>query len=183
MADDDARLVEHARDGDAHAFGLLVRRHLGSAYAVALAVLGTPADAEDVCQDAFVTALKRLDDCRSPERFAAWLHQIVRNRARDLLRREAARRAVPIDTAAGLAGPESPAADAERAELRERLIDSLTVLSEVQREILLLHDLEGWRHREIAGLLSLPEGTVRAHLFHARRALRARLGADLPQET
>jgi RNA polymerase sigma-70 factor (ECF subfamily) len=178
----DARLVERAREGDGAAFERLVRRHLGPAYAVALAVLGSPADAEDACQDAFVTALERLNDCRSPERFAPWLHQIVRNRARDLLRREATRRAVSIDAAAGLAGRESPAVDAERAELRERLVESLTLLSEVQREVLLLHDLEGWRHGEIADRLELPEGTVRAHLFHARRVLRARLGADLPQE-
>lgn len=180
---DEARLVERARAGDAHAFGQLVRRHLRAAYAVALAVMRTPADAEDVCQDAFVTALERLDDCRSPERFGAWLLQIVRNRARDALRRDVVRRAAPLDAVAERPGPENPAADAERAELRERLLEGLATLTEVQRTVVLLHDMEGWRHREIGAELDLPEGTVRAHLFHARRALRARLGTGLRQES
>ena len=178
----DARLVERVREGDAAAFEGLVRRHIGAAYAVALAVLRSPADAEDACQDAFVTALQRLNDCRDPARFAPWLHQIVRNRARDLRRREATRRAVPIESVEALAAPDDPAFEAERSALRDRLADSLAVLTGVQRDVLLLHDLEGWRHREIAERLELPEGTVRAHLFNARKALRARLGADLPQE-
>jgi RNA polymerase sigma-70 factor (ECF subfamily) len=181
MADDDARLIERARAGDAHAFGLLVERHLTSAHAVALAVLGTAADAEDVCQDAFVAALQRLDACRSPEKFRGWLLQIVRNRARDVLRRRAVRRALPLDAAVERSGEDDPLADAERAELRERLLAALAGLTEVQREVVLLHDLEGWRHREIAGELGLPEGTVRAHLFHARRFLRGRLEAAGPR--
>ena len=58
-----------------------MRRHLRAAYAVALAVLGRPADADDVAQDAFIAALERIDDCRDPARFSGWLIKIVRNRA------------------------------------------------------------------------------------------------------
>lgn len=175
----DAQLVERARGGDADAFELLVRRHLRAAYAVALAELGDPAEAEDACQDALVTALEKLEECRQPERFARWLLQIARNRARSLRRRSAVRAADSLEEARGLPGPARPDRDAEQAELRSRLLGALATLTPVQREVVLLHDLEGWRHREIAEWLGLPEGTVRSHLFHARRALRARLGAGL----
>lgn len=179
---EDARLVGRARSGDARAFERLARRHLRAAYAVALAILGEPADAEDACQEGFLTALERLDDCREPERFAAWLMQIVRNRSRDALRRRAVRSALPLDAVRGVAGAGSPLLDAERAELRARLLEGLRALGETQREIVLLHDLEGWKHAEIGAALGLSEGTVRNYLFHARRALRARLEPELRKE-
>jgi RNA polymerase sigma-70 factor (ECF subfamily) len=67
----------------------------------------------------------------------------------------------------------------ERGELRGRLLSALAELSEVQREVVLLHDLEGWTHEEIAGRLELPSGTVRSHLHYARRRLRGILSEDL----
>lgn len=182
MTEADSRLVDRARSGDASAFEALVRRHLRAVYAVALAELGEPADAEDAVQDAFVNALERLEECREPARFEAWLVQIARNRARDLRRRRTVRIAGSLDEARGATSGSSPARDAERADLRGRLEEALRSLGETQREVVLLHDLQGWKHREIAEVLGVPEGTVRSHLFHARRALRARLGADAHAE-
>lgn len=182
MTDTIPRLVERARSGDSAAFEELVRRHLRPAYVVALVELGDPVDAEDVCQDAFVTAIERLEECRQPERFEAWLLQIVRNRARDLRRRRIVRLASPLDEARAKADSADPARDAERAQLRDRLLAALAELPQVQRQVVLLHDLEEWRHREIAAELGLPEGTVRSHLFHARRTLRALLGQRLFME-
>ena len=113
----DATLVERTRRGDAAAFDALVRRHLRAAYAVALARVGEPADAEDVCQDGFITALRRIDDCRQPDRFAAWLLRIVRNRAHDQVRGRAVRQAVPLDeNSLASTGPD-PLREASRAEL------------------------------------------------------------------
>jgi len=182
MRDADARLVERARAGEASAFEELVRRHLRAAYAVALAVLREPADAEDVCQDAFLTALERLEECRRPDRFAAWLLQIVRNRALNLRRAQTVRWALPLEDVVGVAGRHDTGHQAERSELRARLLAAMEDLSEPQREALLLHDLEGWRHREVAAHLGVPESTARAYLFQARRRLRARLGAELMEE-
>ncbi|HYH82870.1 MAG TPA: RNA polymerase sigma factor, partial [Longimicrobium sp.] len=154
--------------------GRLAERYLRGARAVALAVVGEPADAEDVCQDAFVSAIARIDDCRKPDRFGAWLFQIVRNRARDHLR-GAGRKVIPID-AVSVESPEaSPARQAERADLRGRLLDALAELPEDRREVVLLHDLEGWTHQEIAERMELPPGTVRSHLHYARKRLRALL--------
>jgi len=175
---DDADLVRKARKGDEHAFGQLVARYRGSAYAVALSVIGRHEDAEDAAQEAFIVALQRLEDCRDPDRFAGWFMTIVRNRSRNLIRRESLRDMdrVPEATPSRRSGPDR---DAEASELRELLEAGLRELPDVQREIVLLHDLEGWKHREIADRLSLPSGTVRSHLHFARKALRKFLAVPL----
>ncbi len=175
VAGTDSRLVARALAGEARAFEELVRRHLRSAHAVALGVLGNPADAEDVCQDAFLVALERLEECRDPKRFAAWLMRIVRNRALNFRESRSRRQAEPLERAAEAAGGEDPGREAERSELRERLLAALAELPESQREVVLLHDLEGWRHREIAQLLGTSEGAVRVRLFEGRRRLRTAL--------
>lgn len=182
MTDSDARLVQSARGGDVEAFDQLVRRHARAAYSVALSVLVDPHDAEDACQDAFLLALQRIEQCRDPDRFSGWLLQIVRNRSRNVRRSREARPALRLESMDSLAGASRPAHEAHRSEVRGRLIDAMTALTEVQREVLLLHDLEGWRHREIAAALELPEGTVRYHLFQARRTLRPLLRPLMPEE-
>ncbi len=175
VAGTDSRLVARALAGETRAFEELVRRHLRSAHAVALGVLGNPADAEDVCQDAFLTALERLEECRDPKRFAAWLMRIVRNRALNFRASRSLRQGVPLEEAAGKSGSGDPQREAERSEARERLLAALSGLPESQREVVLLHDLEGWRHREIAELLGTSEGAVRVRLHEARRRLRTEL--------
>jgi RNA polymerase sigma-70 factor (ECF subfamily) len=178
VADTDSRLVARARAGDARAFEELVRRHLRSAHAVALGVLGNPADAEDVCQDAFLAALEKLDECRDPERFAAWLTRIVRNQALNFRERRSLRQGEPLEAAAPAAAAADTSDPAERSELRGRLLAALESLPPSQREVVLLHDLEGWRHREIAALLGTSEGAVRVRLHEARRRLRAVLEGE-----
>ena len=167
----DAYLVRKAQAGDSLAFGVLVGRYMRAAYAVSLSVTGRHDDAEDAAQEAFMVALARLDDCRTPDRFAGWLLTIVRNRARNLVRREVLRDTDDLPETAASRG-RTPEKSAEHAELQERLEAALRRLPEVQREIVLLHDLEGWRHREIAEHLGIPSGTVRSHLHFARQSLR-----------
>lgn len=170
----DAELVAQARCGDREAFGELVRRYQRAAYSVALSVTGRHQDAEDAAQESFMVALQRLDDCRNAERFAGWLLAIVRNRARNLIRRESLRSAEEIPASASALGP-GPDKMADISDLRVQLKEALAELTEVQREIVLLHDLEGWKHAEISDRLGIPAGTVRSHLHFARKALRARL--------
>lgn len=175
MEESDADLVGRARQGDAGAFDALVRRHLPAAYAVALARLGEPADAEDVCQDAFVTALQRIEECRQPERFAAWLLSIVRNRSHDYARARAVRAAAPIGEMEIASRGPGPLRLTEQAEVEADLLRALATLPDLQREVLMLFDIEGWNHREIAERLGISEGSARVHLHHGRRALRERL--------
>jgi len=183
MAGSDRDLVKEALRGRTIAFEALVRRHLRPAYAVALARTGSPHDAEDVCQDAFIAALERLATLRDPDRFEAWLLEIVRNRSLNLLRSRRVRSEEPIDEALARGGGPNPERDAERAALRDDLLTALAALDETRREVTLLHDVEGWRHAEIADRLGMPEGTVRYHLHEARKALRERLAARYGKET
>lgn len=181
MPGSDRDLVKEALRGRTVAFEALVRRHLRVAYAVALARTGSPHDAEDVCQDAFIAALERLATLRDPDRFRAWLLEIVRNRALNVIRSRRVRSEEPIE-AAELGGGPDPLREAERSALREHLLAALAVLDETRREVALLHDVEGWRHAEIAERLGMPEGTVRYHLHEARRTLRERLAGRYGKE-
>lgn len=175
-------LVQRAMGGDRQAFSALVRRYQRAAYLVALGVTREHADAEDVAQEAFLVALERLEECRDPTRFAGWLTTIVKNRARNLLRREQLREGepVPFQVPSGTPGPDR---ETERAMLRGALAQAVGQLSPLQREVVLLHDLEGWKHREIAERLGMPSGTVRSHLHFARRRLREILGEAIDPRT
>ncbi|MDH5590574.1 MAG: sigma-70 family RNA polymerase sigma factor [Gemmatimonadota bacterium] len=175
----DGALVGLARQGDERAFSELVSRYMRAAYAVALSVTGRHEDAEDAAQESLLVALQRLEECREPERFAGWLMTIVRNRARNLVRREALRDTDVIPVNARSAFPQ-PDRVLEQVELGGRLREALGSLPEVQQQVVLLHDLEGWKHREIAERLDLPAGTVRSHLHFARKALRDFLGTSSP---
>jgi RNA polymerase sigma-70 factor, ECF subfamily len=175
MRGDTGELVRSARRGDAAAFEELVRLHLRAAYGVAYAVTNDPTDAEDVTQDAFIVALERLDECKDPDRFSGWLLRIVRNRALNLRRAQAVRVAKPLDDAVDAPSLSNPDADVSRALLREELSAAMEELTETQRQVVVLHDLEGYRHREIGELLGISEGASRFHLSTARAALRGLL--------
>lgn len=182
MEPSDADLCERARAGNREAFDALLRRYLRAAYAVALAGVGNPADAEDVAQDAFVLAIRKIEKCRHPERFGAWLLQIVRNRARNFNRSHRVRRLLRLEDVGEPAGKGNPLQDAERADLKEHLLAALPGLTELQRQVLLLYDFEGWPHDEIAAKLGISPGSARVHLHNARRALRQRLGVAYKKE-
>jgi RNA polymerase sigma-70 factor (ECF subfamily) len=177
----DSELVRRTRKGDEDAFGVLVERYMRASYAVAFSVTGRHEDAQDAAQESMLVALQRLEECRSPEKFGGWLMTIVRNRARNLVRREVLRDTDQVPESARSRTP-TPERELETTQLRENLSNALGQLPEVQRQIVLLHDLEGWKHREIAERLDLPSGTVRSHLHFARKALRAALEALKPHD-
>jgi RNA polymerase sigma-70 factor (ECF subfamily) len=167
----DAELVERARDGDSAAYETLVRRHVRAAFAVALSACGSMDDAEDACQDALFRCWDRLAECREPERFRAWLMAAARNAAHNRREREALREGEPLDGVAGVA-PDSPLEDLQRSLLRERLLGALALIPERERTVVLLHDLEGWLHREIGEALEISEAMSRRLLSDARAKLR-----------
>jgi RNA polymerase sigma-70 factor (ECF subfamily) len=164
-------LVIQAQSGNREAFAGLVRLHQARAFAVARAITLTREDAEDAVQDAFLHAYRALDRFRPDQPFGAWLNRIVANAALDIGRRRKVRDAdqLPETVAAPF---RDPAADAE---LRARLEQGLARLTERQRAVIVLHDVQGYTHGEIGGMLSIPEGTARSDLHHARAALRRML--------
>ncbi len=166
-----SQVVLRAQRGDRDAVEALVRRYLRPAYLVALSVVRVPVDAEDVAQEAVAMAMQQLESCREPARFPAWLMANVRNRALNKLAATKVR-ARYADT---VLREEGVANDSERLLLREALLAALEVLTPQQREVVLLHDLEGWTHPEIALALGLSEANSRQVLSVSRRALRVAL--------
>jgi RNA polymerase sigma-70 factor (ECF subfamily) len=164
--------VVAAQAGSAEAFAALVHQHQRRAYAVARAIVTTHDDAEDALQDGFLHAYRALDRFRPDQAFGAWLYRIVANAALDIVRRRKVRDAdeLPDNVFAPFRDP------AEDADLRDRLRVALARLTERQRAVIVLHDLEGFKHAEIGELLGIPDGTARSDLHHARALLRTMLG-------
>jgi RNA polymerase sigma-70 factor (ECF subfamily) len=172
--DAERALIERARTGDQAAFRVLVDQHRDRAYGLALRIVRSPADAEEVAQDAFVRAWLALPGYRGEARFATWLHSIVARRAFDravVLRGRRQREATigeatQMRDTGGLAAVE-PAALALRM---ERMLDELT---EAQRAVVTLFYYEDRSVEQVAQALGMPGGTVKTHLSRARAALRA----------
>ncbi len=173
---DDAELAALALAGDREAFGTLVTRYAPQARRVARAILRDPDDADDAAQDGFLSALRHLGRYDPDRPFGPWLMRIVANAASDRRRRQKVRAtdAIPAGAASADAGPD---VDADLKAFRAEFAQALTRLPERQRLAVVLFDVEGYSHREIAEVLGVPEGTVRSDVFHARRALREALAS------
>jgi RNA polymerase sigma-70 factor (ECF subfamily) len=172
----DAELAVRAQAGDREAFGELVMRYAAQARRMARAVLNDPDDADDAAQDGFLAALRHMGRYDAGRPFGPWLLRIVANAAADRRRRLKVRRTDELSpqVASRTTGP----ADAtDRRALRDAFVAALADLPERQRVAVVLFDVEGYSHAEIAAVLGIPEGTVRSDVFHARRGLREPLAA------
>lgn len=163
-----------AQAGDRDAFGVLVSRYAGQARRVARAILSHPEDADDAAQDGFLAALRHLGRYDPARPFGPWLHKIVANAASDRRRRRRVRTTEQLSPAVA-ARELAPDATADRTAFRADFEAALAALPERQRLAVVLFDVEGYAHDEIAELLGVPAGTVRSDVFHARRALRVAL--------
>ncbi len=175
---DETALVARARRGEKAAFGTLVERYMRRAYHVALGLVGSPEDALDLSQDAFVRAFRARRKLEAGRPFYPWYYQILRRLCFNFLRDRKRRRgklegATPwlIDDAAHRAAGERPDRAAERAALRQRLAAAIDALPERHREVFVLREFDGLRYREIAELADIPIGTVMSRLYAARQRL------------
>jgi RNA polymerase sigma-70 factor (ECF subfamily) len=165
--------------GDRDALERLVRRYLRRVHAVTASFLAERADVEDAVQETFLKALDGLSGYRPDRPFAPWLYQIARNVARGRLERYARWRTEPLPSGGPEESAPGPEVALERADIR-RLVDrAIADLPEQRRTAFRLHDVEGYETAEIARLMDLSEGTIRSHVHHARRALRAALAPSL----
>ncbi len=169
--ENEVELATRARAGDRAAFGQLVEQFAPQARRVARAVLQDPHDADDAAHDAFLAALVKLDQYDPRRPFGPWLMRIVANAATDRRRRRAVRQVEPLAPELTGGGPR-PDREAEQSALGDRLRAALAELPERRRIAVVLFDVEGYSHAEIAQILGIPEGTVRSEVFHARRRLR-----------
>lgn len=177
------QLLERARQGHPEALEALVRLVHPRVYGWCLGRTGDPAEADDLCQQVLIRALRKLDTFRGEARFTSWLFQIVRNeamsRGRSRTRRE--RRTRPLDPeggaeagqdAEGAAPREDPAAAVDRERLLDRVEACFLALSPRQRQVFQLVELEGRSAAEVARELDVAPSTVRVLLLRARRAIR-----------
>ncbi len=169
-------LVERARRHDAKAFESLYREHRGRVYALALRLTRDARAAEDLTQDTFVRAWQGLPGFRGDSRLTTWLHTIT---VRTHLRAQRSRhRRVARETAA--ASMERYAFAARRS-LEGTDIDlerAIARLPDGAREVLVLYDIHGYKHREIGSMLGIAEGTAKAQLHRARKLVRSFLGEE-----
>lgn len=174
----DRALLVSARDGNRQAREVLARKVGSSAYVFALQLTGGSETARDIAQDSVLRFLQHLDRFDADRPVEPWLYQIVRNRVRDLHRRNRLRHHQSLDTWLEQGRPETadptadPAGEAERHELRQSVWRAMSELSEAHREIVVLRDYHDLSYREIAEVLSIPQGTVMSRLHAARKSLR-----------
>jgi RNA polymerase sigma factor (sigma-70 family) len=179
----DGQLVAAGLRGDKEAFAILVDRHRQRAGAVVLAILGDPAEAEDVVQEALLRAYTDLPRLRDPDRFGAWLCGIAVNLARMQVRRRNG--LLSLDALAGgldLRGASAlPERAFEAADLFRLVRAALGVLTARQRTVLLMHYVDGLSCAEIGERLGQSSGAVRVSLHRSRQRLRAELIELAPQ--
>lgn len=171
----DAALVGRVRAGDERAFDGLVRAYMRQAFQLAYRVVGHREDAEDLVQEAFLAAHQYLDSYDVERPFGPWLMRIVMNRGANL-RRSRTRRETEPEVDAVSPAP-SALEESERAEARVILTRAMATLSDRQRIIVTLFDVDGRTSTEIGEMLDLSPGTVRWHLHEARRTLRGALSS------
>ena len=165
-----AARIQTARDE--RAFRALYRRHTPRLFQVLSRVLGSRADVEDAVQETWIRAVEGLPAFRWESAFQSWLIGIGINVARNLIRGRHEHQELTADVAFVSTASPDGRIDVERALLR---------LPPGQRLVLVLHDIEGWTHEEIALRLDMAAGTSKSQLFDARRALRALLDPLSPR--
>lgn len=163
--------VALAQSGDVQAFERLYRAHVARIHSLARRMLG-PDDADEATQDAFVRAWEKLGTFRGEAAFGTWLHRLAINAflgRRAVRGRERQRLADGDEAFATLASRRGS------VELRMDVEQAVGRLPPGAREVFVLHDVEGFKHREIAAMLGVTEGTSKAQLHRARMALRGHL--------
>jgi len=173
-ADADRELIERIRQGDTDAFGALVSRYLERASAVAFRIVHHREDAEDLVQDAFLAALRHMDDFDASRPFWPWLSRIIVNRGLDVTASRQARLTDNLEQDVLDLSADS-AAELERKDLREQFRRALMDLPPRRRLVIELFEVEGLSIAEIAAALDAAPATVRWHLHAARRQLRGAL--------
>ncbi|TDR48599.1 RNA polymerase sigma-70 factor (ECF subfamily) [Tahibacter aquaticus] len=171
---DDSALVQRSIGGDIRAFELLYRKHVGRVHGAILRIVGmNHARAEELTQDAFVRAWQKLAGFRFESAFSTWLYRLGVNVALMDLRGAGNEQNVDDEVLELAAGGDVPFCAGERADLEQ----AVAKLPPRARAVLVLHDVEGWKHEEIARELGMAVGSSKAQLHRARGLVRKLLGA------
>lgn len=173
-----ANLIAAAQAGDREAFEDLVRLTHADTYTLALRLTGNEEDARDVAQEAYLRAYRGLRRFRGDAQFSTWLYRITANCAATQMGRRARHRHDVLDDTFQLADPRTdhdPQLRADASDLRSRLADALDELPPRLRAVVVLRDVYGLSHEDIAAELGITESAAKVRLHRARHKLRDRL--------
>jgi RNA polymerase sigma-70 factor (ECF subfamily) len=168
-----AHIVLRAQDGDRVAFEQIYRENVGRVYAICLRILANSTRAEELTQDVFVQAWEMIGTFRGESAFSSWLYRLAVNVVLADLRAKK-RRTARIMTTNDLSLYDKN----DHITMPESTIDlehAIAALPEQARAVFVLHDIEGYRHEEIATLMNIAEGTSKAQLHRSRKLLREAL--------
>jgi RNA polymerase sigma-70 factor, ECF subfamily len=174
--DPDGPLVRRAQNGDRWAFEQLVDRHQHRLFTLAARLLGSPDEAADAVQEAFIRAWLGLSSFRHGARFSTWLYRICLNAVHD---QRTKRPTAPLDE---VAEPVDPRDEFVAHELSGALQQALATLEEEHRSAVVLYDVLGCSYAEIAELTGVAEGTVKSRIFRGRKRLAELLGTRAERE-
>jgi len=178
----EADLIERAKSGDLSAFEELFILYRNQVFSLAYRMTGNPTDAEDLCQEVFLQAMRKIGSFQGRSAFSTWLYRVTVNRSKDHLRRKKRspevlqigdeqpepKASVESELSGKPGGPEESAVSSEAGQLVRAALVKLPI---GLRTPLVLHELEGLEYREIARVLRLPVGTVKSRIFRARARL------------
>jgi RNA polymerase sigma-70 factor (ECF subfamily) len=171
QAENDAQDVRRVLGGDAARYEVLVRRYQETMFRHAYGMVGDPDAAADLVQDSLVKAYTRLGTC-DPERFAAWLFRILRNRCKDYLKSRRRKDVPLLDDGPHAAPPgDDPGVTLDRTELGKVVTEALARIPEPQREAFLLKHVEGRSYEEMAEMLDAGISALKMRVMRAREAL------------
>ena len=175
-------LLRRAQQGDQGAFGRLVRIHQDEVFTLALRLLGNYDLATEAAQETFIRAWRALPNFRADAKLSTWLYRITVNTSWTVRKRSRRHQTAPLEAAAHLGADEEegPVAVGERAELAARLSSAVEELPEGLRAVVVLKDVYGYSHAEVADDLSISVAAAKDRLPRARRRLRASLEGQTP---
>lgn len=187
--DEDVFLVERVCRGDALAFEQLTRKYRERLYAVIYNLTANREDASDLTQEAFIKAFQNIQSFRGKSSFYTWLYRIGVNGAYSHLKKNRRNRffsfekihedALQAEILDKVSQPAQQDRKAFLEELKEKLNEALQTLSLKHRTVVVLHEIEGLSHREIAEIMNSTEGTVRSRLHYAKQQLQSQLSRYL----
>jgi RNA polymerase sigma-70 factor (ECF subfamily) len=179
----EAELILRAQRGDLGAFSQLMERVQGRIYGLLYNMTSSKEDAEDLLQEVFIKAHAFLPKFKGQSSFYTWVYRIAVNRAINFVKKRKKRQGLSLDdldlgierdpALVEMSSSETPDRNIHLKELQEKLNTALQELSEKHRTVVIMHDIQGMPHHEIADVIGCSPGTVRSRLFYARRELQS----------
>ena len=183
-------LVARAQQKDVQAYTELMAHYQSRIYALVYNMTSNKEDTEDLVQEVFIKAYAALEKFQGKSSFYTWVYRIAVNRSINFLKKRKKRMALSLNEVdhgverdelyIEMSSKKSPFRDAHLSEMQIKINESLQTLSEKHRAVVVMHDIQGMPHDQIAKIIGVSSGTVRSRLFYARQRLQAELTEYAP---